>query len=76
MKICPKCGAEYSFIDKKVVGNSTYYYAVHYTGKGKRKKCYLGAKAYKYVSKMHEREGLVFTGLLTRIESLDTLKHS
>jgi len=76
IKICPRCGEPYSWIEKRrvvrVVGGRRceyeYFYAVHeYREGGKRKikKCYLGPDAYKYVSLTHKpREGLTFSGLM------------
>lgn len=64
---CPKCGNRYSWIERRVRGDQIYYYAVHEKreeGKRKVKKCYLGPKWYKNVSKLHFKEDLVFSGLV------------
>ena len=66
--ICPRCGEPYSYLERRSVGGKVYYYAVHYEGikDGKRRyrKCYLGPDYYTYTSLLHEREGLVFKGLM------------
>ena len=58
MKICPRCGERYSYIDRKKVRDQVYLYAVHYYkvgGKRKVRKCYLGPESeYIYVSRLHE----------------------
>jgi hypothetical protein len=52
INLCPRCGQTYSWLDHLRIGNNTYTYAVHYLGKGRRKKCYLSPKyQYIYVSK-------------------------
>lgn len=78
---CPRCGEPVSHYREKSVGDRIYIYAVHYRGKrgGKSvlKECYLGPKGgYEYVSRLHEREGLVLKGLLDPgriLEYLDTI---
>jgi hypothetical protein len=67
LKICPRCGLPYSYIEERETGSNTYYYAVHYYTIGKRrvkKRCYLGPEVYKYVSKTHFDVGLHFKGLV------------
>ncbi len=50
-----------------------YVYAVHYVNKKKRE-CYLGPKhGYIYVTKLHEREGLVFRGYIDSSRALEYL---
>jgi hypothetical protein len=54
--ICPKCGQRYNYVEKRTVGNNTYYYAVHVIGRGKdrkKRKCYLGPEKYIYNKKKH-----------------------
>jgi hypothetical protein len=52
INLCPRCGQIYSWLDHLRIGNNTYTYAVHYLGKGRRKKCYLSPQhQYIYVSK-------------------------
>ena len=72
LRICPRCGMQYSYIKRKVVGGRVYLYAVHYLGYRKEKgrvrkitrECYLGPEdSYEYVTRMHDREGLVLRGL-------------
>ena len=61
--ICERCGRPVSWYEKRRVGNREYLYAIHYS-KGKREQCYLGPPdKYIYVSKTHEKEGLVLKGL-------------
>lgn len=48
-KVCPRCGAPYSYIERLRIGGNTYLYAVHYVGKGKsrrKERCYLGPERY------------------------------
>jgi len=68
---CPRCGGVISYIEHQKKGGKYYYYAVHYLGytktsNGKVKKnvrkCYLGPKAYNYVSRTHSDLGIVFEG--------------
>jgi len=74
IRICPRCGLPYSYIERRSVGGRVYLYAVHIYkakegGKVKRRvrKCYLGPEdSYEYVSKLHEREGIVLRGLADR----------
>jgi hypothetical protein len=52
INLCPRCGQIYVWLDHLRIGNNTYTYAVHYLGKGRRKKCYLSPQhQYIYVSK-------------------------
>lgn len=70
--VCPRCGRPINYFEKHRKGGQEYVIAVHYlgyeklpSGKVRKKvdKCYLGpASSYIYVSKTHEREGLVFYG--------------
>ncbi len=69
--ICPRCGKEVSWYEEHRRGNRKYVYAAHYIeyrgGKARVRKCYLGpVDSYRYVSRMHEPEGLEFYGLLNR----------
>jgi len=76
-RICPKCGFPYSYIEERKVGNNVYYYAVHYLKtKGKRKKryCYLGAKDYINVAKVHEDLGLSFHSQVQNNRALSYLR--
>ena len=61
-RICPRCGREFSCLEKQVKGNRVYYVAVHYLGyektsngkiKKKVEKCYLGPINYDYVTRLH-----------------------
>jgi len=71
--ICPRCGKPISYFQENKVGDRVYVFAVHYHGykivRGqiikKVTKCYLGPKdSYRYVSKMHSKEGLKLKGLV------------
>ena len=83
VRICPRCGGAYSYIEERKKGEQVYYLAVHVRyektdGGYKRhvKKCYLGPDLYKYVSKLHEREDLAFAGLVDQdrlVDYLDTI---
>jgi len=62
--ICPRCGAPFSWTETYTVGDREYVYAVHYQGKGKIFKCYLGPKdGYVFVTMTHRKEGLQLKGL-------------
>ncbi len=70
--LCPRCGNPISWYEKRRVGNQTYIYAVHYLGKKKVRKCYLGPLgSYEYVSRTHVREGLSFYGPLNENRLLE-----
>ena len=77
--ICPRCGLPYSYVETREVGGKVYYYAVHYYREGNKRrvrKCYLGPEHYDYVTRTHEREGLVLRGLTSTdrvISYLDAL---
>ena len=63
---CPRCGRPISWFETRRVGNREYDYAAHYNSKKKSKRdlCYLGPKGrYVYVTKTHEKEGLILKGL-------------
>jgi len=70
-RLCPRCGQEYSYLERHRKGGRVYVVAVHYEGyvkaegkvKKKVRKCYLGPEGcYDYVSRLHAREGLVLRG--------------
>ncbi len=74
--MCPRCRCPFSYIKEKRVNGRTYLYAVHYyrdsTGRRRVKECYLGPKDhYKYVTKMHEKEELVFKRLIEQEKILE-----
>jgi hypothetical protein len=63
---CPVCGRPIDWVERRVRNGHVYYYAWHVieeNGKRRRKKCYLGAEAYDYVSRKHSDLGIVFTGM-------------
>jgi len=69
VRLCPRCGLPFSYLERHVVGGRVYFYAVHYYGRdecGRKRvrKCYLGPVFYVYGSKTHEREGLILRGLI------------
>jgi hypothetical protein len=77
-KICPRCGLRFTYIEEREKGNNVYLYVVHEYRENKRRKvrrCYLGPKSeYINVTHMHEREGVVFRGMLDYDRSIDYLK--
>ena len=78
IRVCPRCGRPYSYIRERRVNSRVYLYAVHYyrdsSGRRRVKECYLGPKDYyKYVTRMHEKEGLVFKGLIEQERVLEYL---
>jgi hypothetical protein len=81
-KLCPRCGEPYSYVEKRVVHDRIYYYAVHVSivnDKRKIKKCYLGAKEYYYVKKLHEDSELNLTGIFEKdryLQYLDQILYS
>lgn len=75
-KICPRCGEKYSYIGRLKVKGNVYCYAVHDKRlKGNRsvRRCYLGPEEYRYVSKMHDREGLRLKGFTDKDRALEYL---
>lgn len=61
---CPRCGKKYSYIEeRRASGGRKYFYAVHYLGKGRKRKCYLGPNLYYNVTKMHRDLGLFLSGI-------------
>lgn len=79
---CPRCGAEYSYIKSRKRGDRVYLYAVHYLGyeraggrvRKHARECYLGPAIYKYVSGLHEREGLLLRGLVDSSRALEYIE--
>ena len=71
VKICPRCGLPYNWVERRRVGDQVYFYAVHDYGRGpdgKRhvEKCYLGPERYINVAQLHHKEGLDLHGLLVQ----------
>lgn len=77
VKVCPRCGEPYSYIERRKVGSQVYLYAVHVHREGRKRrvrKCYLGPEgAYIYVTKTHAREGLALKGLADNERALEYL---
>ncbi len=81
IRACPRCSRPYSYIKERKVNGRTYLYAVHCyrddLGRRKISECYLGPKDYyEYVTRMHEKEGLILKGLIEQerlLEYLDTI---
>jgi len=72
-RTCPRCGLKYSYIERRRVGDSIYFCAVHYLRGSERRirKCYLGPEgSYLYVSKMHE---FTLRGTLDKLRTLNYL---
>jgi hypothetical protein len=64
-RVCPRCGLPFRSLSKLEKGGNTYYYAIHLIkleGKSISWPCYLGPRAYVYVSKLHEDVGLTLRG--------------
>ena len=76
-RICPRCGLPYSCLEHREREENTYVYAVHARREGKKivvRRCYLGpASSYKYVSMLHENEGLQLRGLLDERRAINYL---
>ncbi len=76
-RICPRCGLPYSCLEQREREGNTYVYAVHAHREGGRvliRRCYLGpASSYKYVSMLHENEGLQLRGLLDERRAISYL---
>jgi len=73
ISVCPRCGKRVSYVKEKKVNGRVYLYAVHWEC-GRRRECYLGPKdRYEYVTRMHEKESLVFKGLTDRYRALEYL---
>ena len=64
---CPVCGLPIDWVEKRVKNGHVYYYAWHVitdeNGQKRRKKCYLGAKVYDYVSRKNIDLGTTFRGM-------------
>jgi len=63
---CPVCGQPIDWIEKRVVNGHVYYYAWHIVnenGQKRRKKCYLGAHKYDYVSRKNSDLGIALRGM-------------
>lgn len=74
VKVCPRCGGKYSYIERRQKGDQVYLYAVHKwkeEGRTRVKKCYLGPESgYIYVSHLHQDLGLNLFGLMTKERAL------
>jgi len=70
VKICPRCGGEYKYVEKRVIKSQTYYYALHITkdedGRKHVHKCYLGAQQYIYVKRVHQDSNINFHGYVVQ----------
>jgi len=76
--LCPRCGSR-GWVEEKEINNRVYIYVAHEErgpdGRRRRRHCYLGPKeSYEYVTRLHDREGLVLKGLLERGRALDYLE--
>ena len=75
-RTCPRCGAPYSYIEKREKDGRIYYYAVHYfygdDGRRHARKCYLGPDTYIYVSKLHK--SLVLEGMIEKGRIMDYVR--
>ena len=62
---CPICRLPIDWVERRVVNGHVYYYAWHVieeNGK-RRRKCYLGAERYDYVSRKHSDLGVALRGM-------------
>jgi len=76
--VCPRCGSR-GWVEEKEINNRVYIYVAHEErgpdGRKRRRHCYLGPKdGYKYVSRLHDREGLVLGNILDEDRALDYLE--
>lgn len=74
LKICPRCGLPYSYIEEREVGSNVYHYAVHVNyvdGKRRVKKCYLGPVSYIYVSSIND---MILHGLIVPERAINYLR--
>jgi hypothetical protein len=63
---CPICGLPIDWVERRVVNGHVYYYAWHVieeNGRRRRRKCYLGAERYDYVSRKHSDLGVALRGM-------------
>jgi len=63
---CPICHLPIDWVERRVVNGHVYYYAWHVieeNGRRRRKKCYLGAERYDYVSRKHSDLGVALRGM-------------
>lgn len=79
-KICPRCGSQYSYLERKRVYGRVYVYAVHEYregGKRHRKWCCLGPlEGYRHATTTHEVYGLFLKSAIDSnrlYEYLDTI---
>ena len=77
-KICPRCGAKFSYIERRRTAHNVYLYAVHVSFQGRKRKvrkCYLGAEImYKYVERTHSDLAPRFRGMHDKNRVLDYLR--
>ncbi len=66
VKLCPRCGQQYKYVETRRIKEQTYYYALHISFDENHKKhvhkCYLGAHTYKYVKTVHMDSKIEFHG--------------
>jgi len=64
---CHVCGLPIDWVEKRVRNGHVYYYAWHViadeNGQKRRKKCYLGADRYDYVTRKNSDLGTTFRGM-------------
>jgi len=63
---CPICHLPIDWVERRVVNGHVYYYAWHVieeNGRRRRRKCYLGAERYDYVSRKHSDLGVALRGM-------------
>ena len=75
VKVCPRCGEPFSYVERRKGEYNEYFYAVHVKREGKKRrirKCYLGpADSYKNVTHMHTEENLELKGLMDKNRAVE-----
>lgn len=78
VKTCPRCSQPYKYVEKRLIKEQTYYYALHYyfdeNGRKHVKKCYLGAETYIYVKRVHMDSKINFHGYIIQNRYKEYLK--
>ncbi|MGB9734461.1 MAG: hypothetical protein ACPL2E_07715 [Conexivisphaera sp.] len=68
VRVCPRCGAPYTYLERRARGGVIYYYAVHEEHEGGRRirtKHYLGPEVYTAGQVTHLKIGVELEGATT-----------
>jgi hypothetical protein len=68
VRVCPRCGAPYTYLERRARGGVIYYYAVHEEHEGGRRirtKHYLGPEVYTAGQVTHLALGVEWEGATT-----------